>query len=177
MERYTARTFSDRRYESNLLNSYGHSVPLVAGELQSKGSRANAIVLETSFGDEEDIVRYDLRPAYDVEEIEKLERTFTFSRKGSGRLTVRDEVSFRSPQTFGTALVTMSDWRQHDHGHLLFSDGEDSLGIEVRVEGGAHQVSSETIQEETHADKQPVRIGINLKEPVDRAVIEVVVQP
>ena len=33
-EVYTARTFSGRRYEGNLLNSLGHPVPRIAGQLQ-----------------------------------------------------------------------------------------------------------------------------------------------
>ncbi|MGB2807048.1 MAG: hypothetical protein WBC22_04885, partial [Sedimentisphaerales bacterium] len=39
-EVYTARTFSGQRYESNVLNSFGHPVPIVAGKLQRTGSRA-----------------------------------------------------------------------------------------------------------------------------------------
>jgi len=39
-EVYTARTFSSRRYESNVLNSFGHPVPLVAGKLQRTGRKA-----------------------------------------------------------------------------------------------------------------------------------------
>ena len=34
-EVYTARTFSSRRYEGQLLNSFGHPVPRVAGTLQT----------------------------------------------------------------------------------------------------------------------------------------------
>jgi hypothetical protein len=44
-EVYTARTFSARRYESQVLNSYGHPVPLVAGQLQRTGRKAEARVL------------------------------------------------------------------------------------------------------------------------------------
>jgi len=39
-EVYTARTFSNRRYESNVLNSFGHPVPMVAGKLQKTGRQA-----------------------------------------------------------------------------------------------------------------------------------------
>ena len=48
-EVYTARTFSARRYESNLLNSFGHPVPVVAGQLQRTGKEARAEVLATEF--------------------------------------------------------------------------------------------------------------------------------
>ncbi|MGA2060341.1 MAG: hypothetical protein ABSG67_07645, partial [Thermoguttaceae bacterium] len=39
-EVYTARTFGPNRYASNVINSYGHSVPRVAGTLQVTGREA-----------------------------------------------------------------------------------------------------------------------------------------
>ncbi len=176
-EKYTSRTFSDHRYEGNLLNSYGHSVPIVAGALQRAGSAAQAPVVRTDFDDEEDLVIYDLRPAYDVEDLEKLERTFLFCRRGSGRLTVRDAVKFRIPQTFGTALITTAQWRFEEGNRLTISDGEDALRVEVKVEGAKVEIASETIEEEARTENPPVRIGINLTAPVDSAVIEIVVEP
>ena len=176
-EKYTARTFSDRRYDSNLLNSYGHSVPIVGGSLQSSGSAARAAVVRTTFDDGEDRVTYDLLPAYEVEDLESLERTFIFSRRQSGRLTVRDAAQFRSPQTFGTALITTDRWRQVDTNRLEISDGEDALRMDVKVEGGDFEIAPETIEEEARSQVPPTRIGINLTAPVDRAVIEIVVEP
>ena len=41
-EVYTRRTFSPQRYESKVLNSYGHPVPVVAGKLQQPGRQAQA---------------------------------------------------------------------------------------------------------------------------------------
>jgi hypothetical protein len=38
VETYTARTFSRRRYESQLLSSFGHPVPVVAVKLQRTGA-------------------------------------------------------------------------------------------------------------------------------------------
>ncbi|MCX5685676.1 MAG: heparinase II/III family protein, partial [Planctomycetota bacterium] len=50
-EVYTARTFSSRRYDSKLLNSFGHAVPVVAGQLQRTGRDAQAKVLRADFTD------------------------------------------------------------------------------------------------------------------------------
>jgi len=41
-EVYTARTFSSHRYESKVLNSFGHPVPVIAGKLQQTGGQARA---------------------------------------------------------------------------------------------------------------------------------------
>jgi len=48
-EVYTARTFSSRRYESRILNSWGHPVPVVGGELQRTGRDARGRVLKAEF--------------------------------------------------------------------------------------------------------------------------------
>ncbi len=53
-EVYTARTFSAKRYDSKLLNSFGHPVPLVAGQLQRTGAVAKAKVLKSELTDNRD---------------------------------------------------------------------------------------------------------------------------
>ncbi|MCH5374038.1 MAG: heparinase II/III-family protein, partial [Planctomycetes bacterium] len=63
-EQYTARTFSSRRYESGVLNSFGHSVPRVAGQLQRNGRAAAAKIVRTEFTDTQDTLVLDLRDAY-----------------------------------------------------------------------------------------------------------------
>ncbi|NIL99269.1 MAG: heparinase, partial [Planctomycetales bacterium] len=105
-ETYTARTFSGRRYESDVLNSFGHPVPRVAGNLQLSGRQAAAEVLKTEFTEQTDTIVLDLRKAYAAGQLRKLQRTFIFSRQQRGRLTVVDEAQFDNPQDFGTALIT-----------------------------------------------------------------------
>ena len=51
-EVYTARTFSARRYESKVLNSFGHAVPVIAGQLQRTGLAAHAEILRHEFTDD-----------------------------------------------------------------------------------------------------------------------------
>ena len=117
-EVYTSRTFSARRYQSNVLNSFGHAVPRIAGHLQVEGRQAAARILKTDFTDRTDTLEMDIASAYRVKELKKLHRTFIFSREGTGRLTVIDEVEFSSPQQFGTALITFSPWKELEAGRL-----------------------------------------------------------
>ncbi|MDO4550415.1 MAG: hypothetical protein Q4C96_04090 [Planctomycetia bacterium] len=79
-EVYTRRTFSKERYESKILNSWGHAVPLIGGQMQKTGNRYRATILETSFTDAEDVLKLDLSPAYDVDFCKKLTRTFRYKR-------------------------------------------------------------------------------------------------
>ena len=98
-EQYTARTFSPRRYESPILSSYGHPVPVVGGELQRTGSRYRAKVVAQDFGDKVCTLSLELKGAYEVKTLKSLVRTFSWDR--SGRMfTVKDRFEFTEPTAF-----------------------------------------------------------------------------
>ncbi|MDQ2687307.1 MAG: heparinase, partial [Armatimonadota bacterium] len=63
-ETYTARTFGPHRYDSKLLNSFGHAVPLVAGKLQREGANAQGKILRTDFTPAADTLAFDIASAY-----------------------------------------------------------------------------------------------------------------
>ncbi|MBW8040574.1 MAG: heparinase [Planctomycetes bacterium] len=176
-EVYTARTFSGRRYESNVLNSFGHPVPIVAGKLQRTGSRARGQVVRKSFTDSTDTLVMDISSAYDVPELKKLERKFVYSRLGSGSLRVTDEVSFSRPCDFGTALITFSRWKQTSPSTLMVYGEGEALRVEIKVTGADFEIKPETIKEDISGPKQPTRLGINLKGPVTSALISLTITP
>ena len=170
-EVYTARTFSAQRYESGVLNSFGHPVPRVAGQLQKTGAEARARVLSKTFTDTKDTLILDIASAYDVPELEKLERTFEFSRVDSGSLTVTDRVSFSSPQAFETALITFSSWRINGDGSLTVYDGDTALTVDISVTGSEYEIQTTEIREDLPVKRYPVRLAIVLKEKVKMAVV------
>jgi len=71
-EVYTARTFSGKRYESKVLNSFGHAVPVVDGKRQKAGADARGVVQQTKFSELSDLLRLDLRSAYPAKALQKL---------------------------------------------------------------------------------------------------------
>jgi len=176
-EVYTRRTFSGRRYESNVLNSFGHPVPRVAGKLQSPGRQAAAKVLKTEFTDPKDTLVLDIRSCYDVPELAKLVRTFVFSREGRGSLVVSDAVEFTSPQEFETALITLSPWKQLSDDTLRI--GEGASAVEVKISAGEHalRIKAEEIHEDLPGKVVPKRIGIMLTSPIQRATIRATIAP
>ena len=176
-EVYTARTFSSKRYESAVLNSLGHPVPRVAGQLQRSGRSAAAKVVQFEITDKSDKLVLDLRAAYGVKALKQLTRTFEFSRAGQGSLTVIDTVEFTSPQEFGTALVTFSDWKQPSPNQLIVGSKSESVRIEIAVDGSAFQVNGEQIEEDVRHKRFPTRLGINLAEPVTRATVAMTITP
>ncbi len=176
-EVYTARTFSSHRYESKVLNSFGHPVPVVAGKLQQIGGQARARIVSHNFTDTTDTLVLDISSAYKVPELRKLERKFVYSRIGKGSLSVTDEVTFSRPCTYGTALITFNSWRQSSPHSLIVYDSEKALDVDIKINGSDFEIQPKTINEDVSARKKPTRIGINLKEPVMHALISLRITP
>lgn len=171
-EVYTKRTFGGRRYDSKVLNSWGHPVPVVAGKLQRTSREAQGKVIETTFTEDEDRLELDIASAYEVPSLEKLERTFVYSRREAGSLTVTDIVRFSEPQTFETAMITFEPIKQIDASTLEI--GKARVKIECAQ---PFDVVTEAIDEDVRYKKKPTRIGIALKEPVESAEVVLRIVP
>jgi hypothetical protein len=176
-EVYTARTFSSRRYDSKVLNSFGHPVPLVAGRLQSVGRQASGKVIRSRFTDSSDTLTLDITSAYDAPQLKKLERTFVYSRSGSGSLTVTDEVAFSRPADFGTALITFDWWKKTSSSSLEIRDEDEALQVKIAVSGADFEIKPETIEEELSGNRLPTRLGVNLTRPVTHATVSITIAP
>ena len=176
-EVYTRRTFSSQRYESKVLNSFGHPVPVVGGKLQETGGKSRGEVVRKEFGDVEDRIVFDLKSAYKVPELESLHRIFRYSRQGGGSFTVTDRVVFTSPQSFETALITLSEWKRQGRDTLYFRELDEGIKAVIEVEGGDFTIESTVIDEDVHTRGKPERIAVRMKAPVSEAVIKVTITP
>lgn len=174
-EQYTRRTFSKDRYVSKVLNSYGHPVPVVAGKLQSTGRAAKGVITKTAFTDEQDTVVIDLKDAYDVPELTALTRTFTFHRTRP-EIVIRDEVTFASPQSFATAVVTLDKLFIRNQRVLSVYDAQGACAVDIAVTGADWTLAPEVI-ENPGVRNVPTRVGINLNTPVTTATVTVTITP
>lgn len=175
-EVYTARTFGPHRYDSKVLNSFGHAVPVIAGQLQQTGLAAHAVILRHEFTDDLDTLAMDISSAYAVPELKKLERTFVF-RRGQPSLTVRDEVELTSPQTFETALITWGDWKQVAPDEITIHDGDATVRVKIDTGGQPFTIRSEVLNDDVHTPTKPVHLGIVLNSPVEKAVVILTITP
>ena len=172
-ERYTARTFSARRYDSDVLNSYGHCVPVIGGKLQRNGKEAHAKVLTSSFSDEVDAVEFEMASDYDVPALTSLKRRFTYSRKGAGEFTVRDEVSLSEPTPFENAIITKGTWKQLEMHKLQISDGDETLEVTlVPTPDVELSITSSKLTADQGGKDKPTRIAISFPAAVTNAVLE-----
>jgi hypothetical protein len=177
MESYTRRTFGPQRYESKMLSSYGHAVPVVAGKLQSAGEQFASKVLGTEFTPDQDTVVLDLKACYEVPTLKTLTRTFVYSRVGTGVFRVRDTFAYAEPAAFGTALITYGPVRQMSPDTLVIGEGSGAVRVIVDTHGAEFTFNEEVIQEQTPNNRHPTRIGIDLKEPAAAGVVEMTITP
>jgi len=176
-EIYTSRTFSKERYKSNLLNSFGHPVPVIAGKLQRQGKEAAARIIRTDFTDARDIFALDITSAYDVPELQKLTRQFTYDRTGEGSLQVVDEFEFSSPQTYGGALLTYKKIEVLEDGSVVIRGDSAAVKVTIDAGGAAYDLMQEAIEEQTHSGAKPTRLGINLREPLESGKVALLITP
>ncbi len=176
-EVYTARTFSSRRYESKVLNSFGHPVPVVAGKLQRTGARACGRVLEREFTDARDSLTLDISAAYDVASLQRLERKFVYERGSAECLRVIDTVEFSEPERFELALVTFGKWSQVSTNVLRVDDEGRAVDVEILTGGVEFAVNAEEIDEDVRIGKKPTRIAITLTQTVRAADVTMRISP
>ena len=176
-EVYTKRTFGAHRYDSKVLSSFGHAVPVIAGQLQRTGAEAHGVILETNFTAAADTFKLDIRSAYAVPTLEKLERTFVFHRESKPSLEVRDEVKFSQPEFFETALVTWGEVKSTGENTLEISDGGSTLQVTIDTKGQSFKWRQEIIDEDVQSKRKPVRVGIKLNSKIASGVITLRIEP
>ncbi len=176
-EVYTARTFGPHRYDSKVLNSYGHAVPIIADQLERTGKAARGVFMETNFTAVEDVLKMDYHSAYAVPELQKLERTFVFHRGAMPWLTVSDEVKFSKPEDFETALITWGTVKSTGPNTLEITDGDSKVRVTIDTQGQVFQVKTERIDEDVDTKRKPYHVGIRLNSKISDGVITLRIEP
>lgn len=171
---YNDKTFGPQRYTFKMLNSFGHPVPVVAGQLQVDATKVKPPVLGTAFSDAQDEMRIDLKPAYQVPTLAKLERTMRFVRTGVGAVRIEDVVAFTQASAFEVCLTTRATHEQVDATTLVFTAGKERLQVVVTTPDG-FELTSEAIEE---FDAPPfTRLGLKLTKPVTATTVTMVFTP
>ncbi len=172
LEVYSMRTFSKQRYESQLLNSYGHPVPRIGGQLQETGPTHQAPTLLTEFSDDVDRMALDLRGAYNCPTLRKLERELVYDRQGNGSLTITDTAEFSEPTEFESALITPGEVTESG-STLRIYDGDTAITVDYGDSSIPLMVSRDTINQPPH----PTRVALAPKSKVSAIKVRFVIRP
>ncbi len=166
-EVYTARTFSKERYQSKVINSFRHNVPVVAGKLQISTSAATVKILDKSFSDTTSSIAMDLTSAYGVPELKNLRRDFGFDHR-SGVLKIRDEAQFQSPQSFGVTFITFGQWKKLSSTQILIWQKWAAVEVDFHTDVSQLKISAQQIDEDLPGKTKPTRIMVQLRDPSQR---------
>ncbi len=160
-EVYTKRTFSNRRYESNLLNSYGHSVPRIAGQLQAPGRGTDA-VRKSIYQDRDSFaVELDITAPYrHIAEVQSVCRAFRYSRTNGGSFIVEDTVELKHPAECENAVITLGQIEKIDAHTYRITEKQKSLFLNIDCGGIPFTTAIEPIREDTHHKREIFRLSI-----------------
>ena len=147
-------------------NSHDHDVPVVAGQLQHAGAQFRSTTLATDFADALDSLTLDLTRGYAVPALKQLTRRFDYDRAHGGAVTITDSATFQTPQTLGTALVTLGQFRQVRPDLFLVSQRHATLQVAIDTGGAAFTTKDEPIVGDMKSgNTKPRRLGIDLTNP------------
>jgi len=176
---YRAETFSKDRYRLPIMGSFGHSVPVAAGFLQTEGARCRGKVLKTDFTDARDTVAMDISSAYPGSGLVSLERRWTYQRDGGGSLLIEDRFAFGKPSAFATALVGFGDWYlvadKEGAARFLIDGGKDALlQVDVVFSGSGKW---EVTQINNPGKPAAIRLGLALAQPAAEGFVRMNIRP
>ena len=160
---YTAATFGPDRYRFPIMNSYGHSVPVVDGHLQSPGAKARGSVVKQTFQDSRDRMEADLTTCYpSVPDLKKLTRIWEFERQNRGALLLIDRFDAARPISFESALIANGTWRKTPDGRLIVT-GRNGASLAITVTA-SHPVDFEIVRIENPGHHEVHRLAVRLLE-------------
>ncbi|MCL5128529.1 hypothetical protein [Algibacter sp. L4_22] len=172
---YTAGSFSKT---NPARSSWGHPVPRINNTLQSNGREFKGVILETDFQENMDKVVMDLKPAYEISELETLKRTMVNAKSGQGVITIQDDFKTTKPVSFGTTIMTYSKYEIVDAHTLILTNKNEKLKVEITSEGGAIKITPEPVPVKALREgKGAIRIGVDFIKPVSSGHIKVKYTP
>ncbi len=161
---YTAGAFSP---DNKARSSWGHPVPRVAGALQSNGQGFSGKITETELSIDRDKVVIDIKSAYEVEGLQKLERTMVNNKKGKGTITITDSFKASESMTFGTAVMVSDAYEVLDDRTILITTENQQVKVEIMAEGGVVGILPEKVPvKHLRSGKTAYRIGVDFVAPL-----------
>jgi hypothetical protein len=123
VETYTAKTFSNRRYEIWTMQSQWHNCPTINGVMQSAGRQFEAHDFKSTTNDTEAKLAMDIERAYPPEAgVRAWHRELVLNRK-AGKVTLTDRFQLTKTQNLELNLITIQTPTQAGPGKVTLSGG------------------------------------------------------
>jgi hypothetical protein len=133
---YSARTFSSHRYDSIFCNSFGHSVPVVNGQLQPEGRRfAGTIQADGLDAAGVKTIRIEMAKAYNVPSLQTLSRVIELAPAGR-QVALSDRFVFASrPEGLEEAFITTLPAKVAEDGKSVIVQSKADGALRLRIDG------------------------------------------
>jgi hypothetical protein len=140
---YTARTFSNRRYELWFTRSEYHNLPIINGKGQEAGRNFEAKDVRETINEKESALSMDIAGAYpDSTGITALKRTVKLNREKE-RIEIKDIFELNAvPASFEQVFMTVCDVSIAGPGKLLLK-GKDDRKLMLNYDSKAWKISIE----------------------------------
>ena len=162
--RYHWKSFSAARYESDICNSYGHSVPLINQIQQKAGKGFEGKILSARQTAALTEVTADIRNAYPKETgLLKLHRTWFHDRENDS-IQVIDEAELNAAGTFETALISYGNFLPDGKNKFRIKYKNQEIHVSISTDSGELEYSVSPIQYKLENKLQPYRLGCRFKE-------------
>jgi hypothetical protein len=173
---YSRFYFGPQRYENIFANSYGHSVPRVAGQLQPPGREYQGQLLGLSHDGERVSAAVEIAGAYPASSLKSLRRELAIA--GDGQLALTDTFRFDGPPVaVEEAFVTWG--AVNTEGAQASIQGERHALKLTIVEPAGAAFAAERLEEQCRANQKPgvlTRLSVALPEGAERFALRIEVQ-
>ncbi len=180
---YNWETFGKNRYKDDVINSYGHSVPVVNGMLQSAGRKYCGKVLSYNNTPELMQITGEIATAYPPESgLKTLKRSFSHNR-ARREIVLSDSFEFDKPGTFSSALMTYQKIAPANAPDTYwFGTGKDRTKFHFVTTDGKLEFSTGNlkckVRPQSQKNKsQPVRFSYGITGKTAKGRISVTVTP
>jgi hypothetical protein len=135
---YSRQYFSPERYDNVFANSYGHSVPRIAGQLQAAGHEYHGEILGVETNGTQKRVEMQLAGAYKVPELTNARRHLIMQAQGpqAGTFWLEDTFNLSKPAEVEESFVT---WclAEIDGATAMLSGEKHKLHMVIEAPAGA----------------------------------------
>lgn len=168
---YTRDYFREKRYENIFANSYGHSVPRIAGLLQSSGREFAGTLLEMAAPTGYKGVAVEFARAYACADLQSARRELLLALEGkdAGTAWLRDSFQFAEhAREVEEAFITWLDCEVDGPTALIHSQNAD-LALTIEQPQGL-QFQKEELEEQSKANRKPATLKrLSVQLPLEKA--------
>ncbi|MEP5341833.1 MAG: hypothetical protein ABJL44_05170 [Algibacter sp.] len=174
---YRAGSFSK---DNKARSSWGHPVPRINNTLQSNGREFEGEITEAIFDDTLDKVVMNIKGAYELPTLKSLTRTMVNDKSGKGTITIEDHFVASDSVSFGTAIMTFSEYEILDANSLILIGNHEKVKVEIESKGGEIVIKPELVPVKHLREgkgREAIRIGIDFEESIHEGIITIKYTP